>query len=678
MTTAPRALRPHLLRHILSHLLVTLFLAVATLAQAPPSGIIAPVLTRAFDNSRTGLNPTETTLTQANVRARGLRKLFSLYMEGDARGTEAQPLLLPSLRMPDGTIRDVVVLSSMNNTVWAYDANTSDILWVQKLGIPVNGSRAIDMHGINDHWGILSTGVLDPDTATWYGVALTSPDGTPPKGSHAVYALDLRTGGYAAPPAPLAGQTYQPAKGPLQRWSAAMRKQRSSLVMTDVAGRKTIFFGSGTVLETTAGAAGWIFAYDVSTHRITASIALSAGYGAGLWMAGQGLAADAAGDLFGVTGNGSFDPAGGDYGESAIKLHYTPPTTPTGQGKLAVVDNWTPYTDAGRMGENVTQSMPAIILKNKLSGISAPTEAAKPVNSAHMPEAMEMAGPSSGKDEAPEPTNTNQRYQLQPTPGKPHAMRITAPNSISPAFADEDWGAGGGFLIPKYGIYGASGKDGILYLMHARDLGQTRPADFANAKANYAKLVQYPSWFTYYDPQVDPAPQDPTTLDILPDGKTRHDHSTPVQFESSKWGTMLFCWGENSSLRAWTVTAAGVQFLAQGNEVASANIPNTPGGMPGGFMSLSSNNNAPGTAILWATIPYGDANATVTNGRLIAYDPENFTTNPDGSRAITKLWDSQDWGITFPFNKFNPPIVDGGKLFVPNYAGGVDVYGLAQ
>ena len=47
-----------------------------------------------------------------------------------------------------------------------------------------------------------------------------------------------------------------------------MRKQRSSLVMTNIQGVKTIFFASGTVLETTNGAAGWVFAYDVAQHKI--------------------------------------------------------------------------------------------------------------------------------------------------------------------------------------------------------------------------------------------------------------------------------------------------------------------------------------------------------------------------------------------------------------------------
>jgi hypothetical protein len=99
--------------------------------------------------------------------------------------------------------------------------------------------------------------------------------------------------------------------------------------------------------------------------------------------------------------------------------------------------------------------------------------------------------------------------------------------------------------------------------------------------------------------------------------------------------------------------------------------------MPGGFCSMSINGSTPGTALLVCTVPYGDANTTVTNGRLLVYDPDNWVTNPDGSRTIPVLWDSQQWNIQFVFNKFNPPIVDGGQIYVPNYNGGVDVYGLA-
>ena len=92
---------------------------------------------------------------------------------------------------------------------------------------------------------------------------------------------------------------------------------------------------------------------------------------------------------------------------------------------------------------------------------------------------------------------------------------------------------------------------------------------------------------------------------------------------------------------------------------------------------MSSNANKAGTAILWCSIPYGDGNATVTNGRLLAYDPEDLVSNPDGSKTLRVLWDSQQSNIQYLFNKFLPPAVWNGRVYLPNYNGGVDVYALA-
>jgi hypothetical protein len=46
------------------------------------------VATRSFDNTRRNVNLQETTLTQAGVAAKGIRKFFSVQMPGDSRGTE--------------------------------------------------------------------------------------------------------------------------------------------------------------------------------------------------------------------------------------------------------------------------------------------------------------------------------------------------------------------------------------------------------------------------------------------------------------------------------------------------------------------------------------------------------------------------------------------------------------
>jgi hypothetical protein len=98
--------------------------------------------------------------------------------------------------------------------------------------------------------------------------------------------------------------------------------------------------------------------------------------------------------------------------------------------------------------------------------------------------------------------------------------------------------------------------------------------------------------------------------------------------------------------------------------------------MPGGMLTLSSNGTQPHTGILWATIPYGDANQHVTNGRLLAYDATQFGSFPDGSKQLRVIWDSEREGIPFLYNKFNPPVVANGRVLVPTYSGGVDVYGL--
>jgi hypothetical protein len=42
--------------------------------------------------------------------------------------------------------------------------------------------------------------------------------------------------------------------------------------------------------------------------------------------------------------------------------------------------------------------------------------------------------------------------------------------------------------------------------------------------------------------------------------------------------------------------------------------------------------------------------------------------------VIPVLWDSERWGLMFTFNKFLPPVVDGGQVYVANYSGGLDVY----
>ena len=74
--------------------------------------IMQPWLTRSADNARSGFNQHETQLTQASVETKGIIRATIIPVIGDARGMEAQPLILPNVQTARGQ-RDVMVLPSM-------------------------------------------------------------------------------------------------------------------------------------------------------------------------------------------------------------------------------------------------------------------------------------------------------------------------------------------------------------------------------------------------------------------------------------------------------------------------------------------------------------------------------------------------------------------------------------
>jgi hypothetical protein len=605
---------------------------------------MVPWLTRAADNSRSGWNSHETQLTQVSVLSKGILRTTIIPVVGDARGMEAQPLILPNVQTERGT-RDVLILPSMANVVRGVDAHDGSGIWQVTLGTPINGSRNIDFHLINQHWGCLSTGVIDADTKRLYQICWVSPDrsGNPQTARYFMFVLNVGDGTQVVPPVLIEG------KSGTQDFNSAMRKQRSSLVETNVDGVKTVFGCSGTIYETGAGASGYCFAFDVASNKMTAMLALTAGEGAGVWMAGQGAAADPEGNLYVITGNGDFDGMN-QWGESFLKLKYIPPS-PGVAAKLQVVGHWTPWTDLGR-----TQRQRAGA--DKMAGMSAPSEAIKPVG----------AGMNMSLKNARLAPMVNDR-------GVP--TLLVYPDMANGAWADEDWGSAGPACIFPLGICVAAGKDGIAYPIKTANPGNTTVGSLANPKANCKKLAAPPVWLTMSPGPVDPCPTDPRSLNFFPWGETAHLHMTPVQFhDPSLQSWTIFAWGENSQLHKWAVSSTGkLTYVAQGHEYASADVRgNPPGGMPGGFCSGSSNGADPDSAILVCTIPYGDANANVVNGRLLVYDPVHLAA--DGSLKV--LWDSQRWGVQFLFNKFDPPVIDGGQIYVPNYNGGVDLYRLVQ
>jgi hypothetical protein len=558
---------------------------------------------------------------------------------------EAQPLILPNVQTARG-VRDVLVLPSMANVVRGVDAHDGSGIWQVELGMPITGSREIDFHFINDHWGCISTGVIDFQLQRLYQVCWVSSDGSgsPQTARYHMFVLNVADGALVVPPVLIEG------KSGTQDFNATMRKQRSSLVETDIDGVKTVFGCSGTVFETGGGAAGYCFAFDVASNKLTAMLALTAGAGAGVWMAGQGAVADSAGHLYVITGNGNFDGKS-QWGESFLKLNYTPPSGAT-PAKLKVIDHWTPWTDAARTGNKPLQA-------KKLAGMSAPSEAMKAMTNQPVGAGMNM-------------TTMRDAKLIPQIDERGNPILLVYPKMAQGNWSDEDWGSSGPACLFAIGVCVATGKDGIAYPIKTKSLGGTTAGDLVHPKQNCAKLAAPPVWLTMSPGPVDPCPTDPRTLNFFPWGRTAHLHMTPVQYFDpvlNSW--TLFAWGENAQLHKWRISNTGaLKYVAQSNEYASADARGPHGGMPGGFCAGSSNGADPDSALLVCSIPYGDANDEIVNGRLLVYDPVHL--GPNGSLKV--LWDSQRWGIPFLFNKFNPPVIDGGQIYVPNYDGGVDVY----
>jgi len=419
---------------------------------------------------------------------------------------------------------------------------------------------------------------------------------------------------------------------PVQQFRSMERKQRAALALVD--GAVLICFGS--IMETAKQARGWVIAVDTAKWAIAATWCSTVRGGGGIWMSGGGPAIQSDGSIWVVTGNGEFDGQV-DFGESVVRLRYTPAGAQA--ASLKVTGWWTPWTDDGRTGGNPE---------------GEDGTALKLFEQSTMPKAS--------------------NFRMVP-----HLARLgVQAMDMGGAWGDQDLAASGIVLLEQLGVALVSNKDGILYTINLANPGNTAPADLAlaNTPANYAKLAAPPILYTYFDPSVDPATPNPATLNWLPENRTHHLHGTPVAWLSAAHGQMHICGGENGNLRAWTIGAnKSSTYLACSSAVASAQAPVPPGGMPGWSISLSANGQSEG--IVWAMIPYGDANTTKTNGRLLAYDAANLAQFPGGSGEIVPLWDSQTWNWNFLHPKFNRPIAVNGKVIVPTYDGRVLVLGLA-
>src|SRR5689334_25187468 len=105
------------------------------------------VTTGHYDNYRTGTNSHESVLTPANVNRTQFGKLGSVPVSGCIF---AQPLYVPAVPIGGDRSRDLILLATTTNMVYAYDANDYSLVFSGSYGIPVPSSELNPERGYHD------------------------------------------------------------------------------------------------------------------------------------------------------------------------------------------------------------------------------------------------------------------------------------------------------------------------------------------------------------------------------------------------------------------------------------------------------------------------------------------------------------------------------------------------
>ena len=312
------------------------------LAALPLSAQVS-VLTYQYDASRAGANLNESVLTKASVTVNRFGKLFSYPVDGYIYG---QPLYLPSVTIPRKGVHDVVYVATEHDSLYAFDADTSAgpnsaPLWQISFINPIAGVTTVPSQDtacsqITPELGITSTPVIDPGSGTIYVVAMTKEtSGSSTAYVHRLHALDVATGAEKAG-SPVAIQASVPGTGEggtTVTFRAKDYKQRAGLVLSN-----GILYTAWASHCDIGQYHGWLIAYDAKTLVQTAVYNNTPnGNQASFWAGGAAPAVDAAGNIFVVGGNGTFDAGGKgpDVGESYLKLSTS--------GGLALADYFAPF-----------------------------------------------------------------------------------------------------------------------------------------------------------------------------------------------------------------------------------------------------------------------------------------------------------------------------------------------
>jgi len=303
-----------------------------------------------YDNSRTGQNTQETVLTTGNVNSTQFGKLFSYPVDGEIY---PDPLYVASVNIQNQGIHNVVYVATENDSLYAFDADglSTSPLWHASFINPAEGITAIPYTDVipascgqmGPVIGITGTPVIDPTSGVLYVVVRTK-EVTNGVASYPqrLHAIDITTGNeIAGSPVTIAASVPGEGEG---------NDGQGDVPFDDVHdnSRAGLLLLNGVVYLTWSSPCdqhpyhGWVIGYDEhSLQQVFVYNTSPNGQSGSIWGAGAGPSADADGNIYFLTSNGTFnvDAGGTDYGDALVKLG-------TDGGQAQVVDYFAPYNTA--------------------------------------------------------------------------------------------------------------------------------------------------------------------------------------------------------------------------------------------------------------------------------------------------------------------------------------------
>src|SRR5258708_10960010 len=637
------------------------------------------VLTQRNSVDRRGVNDQETILNPRNVNLNTFGKLGGYPIDGDVY---AQPLYVSRVKISDTDVRDLLIVATMKNSVFAFDANANDPahaqIWMTNLGSavfapqfvggeyrdiadPLDPNEPFEKH--TSTIGVLGTPVIEatidptgllPTTGIIYVVTFTvdqtafNQTKSSSEFKHFLHALNLRDG----KPVRAAKQIEGTVSG------AGYTKSG------DAGDRNDVQVNAGTSSKTVN--VGGIHVRVVDCENLNTPNAVVR-FNSMMQLQRPGLLLHQGKIISGCCCRGDENPYQGwgfAYDSRTFELSGLLCTTPNGaQGGI-----W-------QAGQGLLVDSKGNIYAGSGNGDSEETVSGTGLQGRNLAESFIQLRLDTTGLRVNGWFNAFDDFRQAPGPETPAADQ-----------RDDDLGASAPALLPDDRIVGG-GKDGWFYLIDPDRLDKTgRPK---------AVPQTFKASFNFNRGSRNTVGNDGV------DRRTHHIHGTPVVWDSVSNATFVYVCAANDVVRAYQyapevnhdpssgrfidqpqnfvvgqVPPQGVD-LARGNIYAS-NEEVDRKGMPGGMLSLSVDGSNPSSAILWASFPpFHNGNRIAVEGSLIAYDASGFDTNV-GFKRLKMLWNSRqnpgdDLGL---LAKFCCPTIANGRVFQATASKQVAVYGI--